>query len=833
MRDTMLTQQEELRFAKARRAVIAREFKNLNPEQQRAVLATEGPLLLLAGAGSGKTTVLIQRIANLMKYGRGSDTTEVPENVTQDDLLFLENLATTGQGDEIRGENLCKIEPATPWSILAITFTNKAAGELKERLEHRLGSAARDIWASTFHSACTKILRRDIDKLGLSSNFTIYDTDDSLRVIKECMRELAIDEKAMPPRSVLGYISRAKDEMKLGGAYLAECEKAGDFRLIKIAKIYFSYEKRLWDASALDFDDIILHTVRLLQQSEEVRTRYQRKFRYVLIDEYQDTNNLQYLLASTLAGGYENFCVVGDDDQSIYRFRGATIENIMSFEEQYKGSRVIRLEENYRSSKHILEASNAVIRNNKGRKGKALWTKAPDGELLHLYTAQNEHDEANFIATKMLEHYAQGQKWSDHAILYRMNAQSNQLENACKRNAIPYKIIGGTRFFDRAEVKDMVAYLAVLNNPEDDLRLTRIINNPPRGIGAKTIELVQEVAQREECSLFAIVDNVMRYPELQKAGAKLAQFAQMMGELSTLVATIPLDEFYEELVKRTGYDVMLEAKNTVEDRTRLENVRELLTSINGYTENAGEEPTLSGFLDEIALYTNLDSHDTEQDYVVMMTMHSAKGLEFPVVFIAGAEEGIFPGVRAIGEIEEMEEERRLCYVAMTRAKSQLFLTCASQRMLFGRTSNNQPSRFTEEIPPEFLEKTGRSPFSESVEDGWSKGGTTGRGYDGDSFGGNFAPTQRTVATTGGGASYGGFRQAMANAPKAPPRSVAKPTAFIPTFQKGDMVKHKAFGAGMILSVQKMGGDAMVEIAFDEKGTKRLMLKSAAAHMEKM
>ena len=821
----MLDQEQELRFSKARRGAIAREFAHLNPEQQRAVLATEGPLLLLAGAGSGKTTVLIHRIANLMKYGRGSDSPEVPERVTEDDLRFLEEYAASGAGDRARQEALCRLEPAAPWTILAITFTNKAAGELKERLERMLGPAANDIWASTFHSACVRILRRDIEKLGFSSSFTIYDTDDSLRVVKDCLKDLNIDEKQFPPRSVLGYISRAKDAMKLAEEYLADCERAGDFRLTKIAKVYVEYQRRLWEASALDFDDIILHTVRLLQQHEDVRAFYQRKFRYVLIDEYQDTNNLQYLLASTLAGGYENFCVVGDDDQSIYRFRGATIENILSFEEQYKGCRVIRLEENYRSTRHILEASNAVIRNNQGRKGKELWTRAGEGEKLQLYTAMNENDEAQYVAARILEDYSQGRHWKDHAVLYRMNAQSNQVEQAFKRNGIPYRIIGGTRFFDRAEVKDMIAYLAVLNNPEDDLRLTRIINNPPRGIGAKTIETAQAIAQREGASLYAVIDNARMYPELERSAAKLAAFTNLMGELTQLLTTLPLDQFYEEMMLRTGYAAMLETKNTVEDRTRLENIRELLTSIRGYMENAGDEPTLAGFLDEIALYTDLDSHDPDQDCVVMMTMHSAKGLEFPVVFVVGAEEGIFPGIRAIGEPDEMEEERRLCYVAMTRAKEKLYLTCAGQRMLFGRTSANRPSRFLEEIPPEHLERSGRN----FLDRGDSWGGIPSRtsGYGGYAKPERSPYDQRPEPRAPQRRDYGGFSRAMGTS------AAPKGSADLSAFHKGDMVRHKAFGQGMILSIQKMGGDALVEIAFDNVGTKRLMLKSAAAHMTKV
>jgi len=681
-----------------------------------------------------------------------------------------------------------------------------------------------------------RILRRDIDRLGFSKSFTIYDTDDFLRVIKEILKSLDMDDKQFPPRSILGVISRAKDEMKLADQFLAECEKSGDYRMIKMAKVYQEYQRRLWEASALDFDDIILHTVRLLLAHEDVRAFYQKKFKYVLIDEYQDTNNLQYLLASTLAGGYENFCVVGDDDQSIYRFRGATIENILSFEKQYPASRVIRLEENYRSTGHILNAANAVIRNNTGRKGKNLWTKAGEGEKLRLHTAMNEHDEANYVAARILDDYSQGRRWKDHAVLYRMNAQSQQMETAFKRNGIPYRIIGGTRFFDRAEVKDMIAYLAVLNNPEDDLRLTRIINNPPRGIGAKTIETAAEIARREETSLYAVVDNAGMYPELTKSAGKLSIFTGLMNELNQLLNELPLDKFYEELMIRTGYASMLETKNTGEDRTRLENIRELLTSIHGYLENMGEDAGLAGFLDEIALYTDLDNHDPDQDCVVLMTMHAAKGLEFPVVFIVGAEEGIFPGMRAIGEQEEMEEERRLCYVAMTRAKEQLYLTCANQRMLFGRTSANRPSRFTREIPEEHLSRSGRAgslgfdPFNQDV--GWGGMPSRTSGYEG--YGKPAAPAAP---------SYGGFERAMERASarsQATARwaaagssaGMSNTAAHAPDFRKGDMVVHKAFGEGMILSIQKMGGDALVEIAFDNAGTKRLMLKSAAAHMRK-
>ena len=867
----LTTQEQEQAFCRARRAAIALNYRNLNAEQQKAVLCTEGPLLLLAGAGSGKTTVLIHRVANLMRYGRGSDSPEVPGFVTPDDLAFLEDYAArpTPEG-RLRADRLCALEPAAPWSIIAITFTNKAAGELKERLERMLGAAARDVWASTFHSACVRILRRDIEKLGFPSSFTIYDTDDSIRVMKDCLKAEGIDDKQFPPRSVLGIISQAKDKLQLAADFQRESGKSGDFRMQKIARLYTAYEKRLWEAGALDFDDIILHTVRLLQQDEEVRTYYQKKFRYVLIDEYQDTNHLQYLLSSLLAGGRENICVVGDDDQSIYRFRGATIENILSFEQQYKGCRTIRLEQNCRSTKSILAAANAVIRHNEGRKGKELWTAGAQGEKVSLYTAMNENDEAQFVANTILSDFRAGQRWNAHAILYRMNAQSNQLEVAFKRNGIPYRVIGGTRFFDRAEVKDMLAYLCVISNHQDDLRLSRIINNPPRGIGSTTVERARAIAAEEGLSLWEVIADPAPYPELQKAAAKLGQFTAMLEALTALSRTMDLPAFYDEVVARSGYEAMLTAKNDVENRTRLENVRELSTSIQGYIENAEGQPTLAGFLDEIALYTDLDNHDPNEDAVVMMTMHAAKGLEFPVVFVVGMEEGIFPGIRSIGDPEEMEEERRLCYVALTRAKERLYLTCAGQRMLFGRTSSNRPSRFAGEIPPELLEQSGRSYLSRDTSygarewswdedrdtqaprsargqvstyrDPYSRGGSApaSGGYGGGrSTGGGYPGRAGGTDSMGGGTGRGtgGFRRASAPISQRPASGYTPPStgsaAALPQFQKGDTLEHKAFGRGMVLSVQKMGGDALIEIAFDNVGTKRLMLKSAAQHMKKL
>ena len=821
-----MTQEFTSRYAAARRAVIARRYRRMNDMQREAVLATEGPLLLLAGAGSGKTTVLIHRIANLMKYGRGSDSEEVPEFVTGDDLAFLERYAETGEGDRARQERLCRLEPAAPWTILAITFTNKAAGELKDRLAAMLGPSANDIWASTFHSACVRILRRDIDKLGFSSSFTIYDTDDSLRVVKDILKELNMDDKQFPPRSILGYISRAKDAMKLAPDYLAECKAAEDFRLTKIANVYMEYQRRLWEANALDFDDIILHTVRLLQGFEEVRAYYQKKFRYVLIDEYQDTNNLQYLLASLLAGGRENICVVGDDDQSIYRFRGANIENILNFEEQYDACRTIRLEQNYRSTQNILDAANAVIRHNTGRKGKTLWTESGAGEKVLVKTVFSESDEANFVASKIMESCEQGKTWRDNAILYRMNAQSNALEMALKRNGIPYKVYGGMKFFDRAEVRDMLAYLCVVDNPADDLRLRRIVNVPARGIGGTSVEKVVQIAGEEGCSLFSVMERAAEYPALRASAAKIGAFVALIRELRELEETLELPELYDAVCEKSKYVHALEEKKDMESRGRIENVQELRSSIIGFLENSPEDPSLAGFLDSVALYTDLDDAPESDNCVSLMTMHSAKGLEFSNVFVVGMEEGVFPGSRVIGEGEEMEEERRLCYVAMTRAREQLVMTAARQRMLYGRTNNNPPSRFLEELPQEPVEREDSAAVP-----------TTGSGAASFDF-------RTRMAAAGGGTAgantgeQGAYASRRRRAPRPPrdPGFTQEPAvqgSELPQLQKGDAIRHRTFGEGMVLSVRPMGNDALVEVAFDGVGTKRLMLRAAGVHITKL
>ena len=799
----------DIRYTALRRAVIENEFEKLNEMQRQAVLKTEGPLLLLAGAGSGKTTVLINRIINLLRFGCGYESELAPDWAGDSDLMTLA-MAVDDPASVPAGEidRLCAVDPPKPWEIIAITFTNKAAGELKARLEVACGDAGRDIWAHTFHTACTRILRRYIERLGYSQNFTIYDEDDKKRLMVSVIRDLGFDEKRFDPKGVMSVISRAKDNLIMPEAFAAQAGE--DYYKKTVARIYAEYQKRCRKASALDFDDIICKTVELLQTEDDVREYYQRKFRYVLVDEYQDTNHAQYVLCSLLAGGWRNFCVVGDDDQSIYKFRGATIENILDFEHQYKDAQTIRLEQNYRSTQSILNAANAVIAHNLGRKGKKLWTANSQGDPITVYEASDEGTEANYVAGRIIT-TSRGSNFKDFAILYRTNAQSNALEFAMKRNGIPYRVIGGTRFFDRAEVKDMLSYLCVINNRADDLRLKRIINNPARGLGPKTIETAQRLAQAEGKPLYAVVSDPYSYGPLEKPAMKLMQFSALVEGLAQLLEEgMSLPDFYEELLIRSGYVDALNAKPTEENKTRLENVRELKSSINAYVENA-ETPTLAGFLEEIALYTDLEQYNEGDDAVVMMTMHSAKGLEFPHVFLVGFEDGLFPGMRAIGDREEMEEERRLCYVAITRAKKSLSISHARQRMLYGRTSAALPSRFLKEIPEECIVKKGG--FRRTQESRYEYGGGYGKTYD----------------------SYPSY---SANARKTPQK---RPVASMASDNKasylelnqGDMVMHAAFGRGMVLSVMKMGGDALLEIAFDQIGTKKLMAKTASPHMKKL
>ena len=818
----------ERRFIQARHDAIATEYSNLNPCQRQGVLATEGPLLLLAGAGSGKTTVLIHRVANLLRFGRGSDTDEIPIPISEDEVQFLEQYAAAPDAAQRPlMEYLCAVEPARPWEVLAITFTNKAANELKERLGRMLGEeVAADVWASTFHSACVRILRRDIDRLGFDRSFTIYDSDDSKRVIKDIIKELELEEKSFPPREVQSIISRAKNDMQTPEDFAEQGKAINDWRKIRMGKVYSLYNKKLRDANALDFDDLLWHTVRLLETAGDVREYYQRKFRYILIDEYQDTNALQYRLAALLTNQAKNICVVGDDDQSIYRFRGADITNILSFERQFRGARVIRLEQNYRSTQNILDAANAVIRHNQGRKGKTLWTENGRGELVTVKTTYNESDEANFVLGQIMMYYRRGGNWGDCAVLYRTNAQSNAMEYACKRNGVPYKIYGGLKFFDRAEVKDMLAYLCVINNPTDDLRLRRIINVPARKIGVATVDKAQLIAARYGLTLYDVLCRAEEFPELKSSAAKLKPFTDMIEEMRRRLPDCPLPEFYDYVCERSGYAPALREKDDVESRGRLENVQELKSSILTYLENAeGTEPSLSGFLDEIALYTDLDSRADGDNCVTMMTMHAAKGLEFPQVFVVGMEEGLFPGNRAMGDGAEMEEERRLCYVAMTRAREKLTLTNARQRTLYGRTTPCMPSRFLNEIPEENMEWLSKpQPRSESWEERDSDYGDRGYG----SYGGYGQRSAAPVVTRREPAEpKAGALRSAAGASKAAPKAAA-PRMQI---QAGETVEHDAFGRGLVLSVRAMGGDALVEVAFDSVGTKKLMLKMAAQHLK--
>ena len=812
----------DTRFLTARRQYIASQFQNLNNMQQEAVLTTEGPLLLLAGAGSGKTTVLINRIANLMKYGSGADSYEIPDTVTEEDVEFLESAANMelSELDRHRADWLCAVRPAAPWSIIAITFTNKAANELKERLSVLLGPEAQDIWAMTFHSACCRILRREIERMGYSRSFTIYDASDSERVMKDVIKDMGLDDKTFPAKVVLGAISKEKDNLTSPQDLLDRAEAANDIRLLHIARAYEKYQTRLRDNNALDFDDIICVTVRLLQEHEEVRKYYQRKFRYVLVDEYQDTNHVQYLLTSLLAGGYENICVVGDDDQSIYRFRGATIENILSFEQQYRGARVIRLEQNYRSTGNILDAANHVIARNQGRKGKTLWTDQGAGQPIRYYQAENQEEEAQYIAKTIHQAYAKGEKLKDFTILYRNNALSNFLQTCFVRNGIPFAVVRGRSFLDSLEIRDMRAYLEVIHNPGDSVRLHRIINNPPRKIGAKSLETVADIAARQGVTEFEIICKADKYAELSRASAALLRFGEMMGKLQEQKDQIPLVELYDQMLEQSGYRLNLEAQGTEEAKGRLENIQELKSNIVDYQKRCEEEsvqPTLEGLLEELSLISDVDKYDENADVVTMMTMHSAKGLEFPKVFIVGAEEGLFPSYRSMESEEEMEEERRLCYVAMTRAKRELTITCSRRRMLYGQTMFGKPSRFVDEIPPELVQEVevrpqrsagyGQQSGNRQAATAWQRGGTVSWQQG--------TPQRESKRVT------------------APSPSFASKPSPVPEFRAGMQVKHKAFGLGIVRETTPMGGDLLLRIEFEKVGEKLMMAKTAGKFMQKV
>lgn len=730
---------------------LKKQFSHMNNMQQQAVFCTEGPLLILAGAGSGKTTVLVNRIAYILQ------------------------------------SELCK-----PWQILAITFTNKAAVELKERICNAVPEGGSDIWAATFHSTCARILRRYGDRIGFTSHFTVYGTDDQKKLVKDILKQLNYDEKMLPVKRVLNEISKAKDEMLTPQEML---KRAGYDNLKQsVAKVYEIYQSRLKTADAMDFDDMLCKTVEIFQKCPDILEFYQNQFKYIMVDEYQDTNKVQYKFVSMLAAKYGNICVVGDDDQSIYKFRGATIENILSFENTFKGAKMIRLEQNYRSTQNILNAANGVISNNTMRKGKTLWTENAVGDKIEVHTSDSERDEAQFIAKTILDGVADGRKFSDFAILYRMNAQSNSIEQALSRSGIPHRVIGGRRFYDREEIRDMVAYLQVINNPHDDVRLGRIINVPKRGIGATTLEKASEIAAGLGESIYSVIKDADVYPQLSRAATKLKSFVALIDGLMEAEQSgdYSLAELYNLILEHTDYEKYLKTEKDNPD-VRIENIEELSSNIIKFEEDYAEEASLSNFLEEISLQTDIDNYDAEADSSVMMTLHSAKGLEFPVVFIAGLEEGVFPSIATMMNPDELNEERRLAYVGITRAKEKLYITKAKSRMLMGHTSYNKVSRFVNEIPPELLNYTGE---------------------------------KKTFASTNGFSASSSHISIGAGSKFTPNKSFntfTKPAVKSGTvYKKGDCVFHKVFGKGMIMKTEKMGNDTMLEVAFDKAGTKTLM-----------
>lgn len=722
----------------------------LNERQKEAVLATEGPVLVLAGAGSGKTTVLVNRIAYMISE------------------------------KHIR-----------PWNILAITFTNKAAREMKDRIERLLGDTAKDMWIGTFHSVCVRILRSCIDLLGYSRDFVIYDTADTKTVMKECLRELDIDEKSFPVRNVLSIISNAKNDLMDAATF--ENVYKSDYRMSIIAKIYYRYQTKLRKNNAVDFDDIILNTVKILSENPDVLSKYQDKFQYILVDEYQDTNNSQYLLINLLAQANRNLCVVGDDDQSIYKFRGANIGNILNFEDDYSDVQKITLDQNYRSTQNILDAANSVISNNKDRMGKSLWTSNGDGNKVFVYTGTNEYDEARYIARQIKKHFDEQGSFSDCAILYRTNAQSRVIEEMLMRESVPYKVLSGLRFYDRKEIKDIIAYLRVVYNPNDDVSLARIINEPKRKIGNATLEKARNIAREKETSLYDVISHADDYPEFKTAIKKLLSFSEIIQSLIKLKDTVTIEDLTGRILNDTGYMPELVMEDTTESKTRIENLGEFISVITEFEKNEETGNTLGEFLENISLVSDIDGYDENEDSAVLMTIHSAKGLEFPIVFLSGLEEGLFPGMRSMESDDDIEEERRLCYVAITRAKEQLYITKTISRTIHGKTMPTTASRFFKEIPVEYLEdKTTLQPKVAKVMQDLGVRNAA-------------APKKEVYMTKGFGSSV-----------------KSSGSTDYSKFKAGDAVEHRTFGRGEILKATPCGNDCILEIQFESIGFKRLM-----------
>ena len=779
-----------------KRSAFETYFQELNAQQRQAVFSVTGPVLVLAGAGSGKTTAIIQRIVNMIYFGDGY--MQADAYLSAEDAAWLQEYREgTVPADLERMREILAVRPIRPWNILAITFTNKAAGEMRARLASTLGEEmAGQVNASTFHSACVRILRRSIALLGYGNDFVIYDTDDAKRLMKNCLAENNVSEKQFPPRTVIQEISRAKDAM-ISPEQMQE-DSAGDYRKMMIAKLYAAYQRHLQESNALDFDDIIYLTVELFQKHPEELEKYQDRYRYVLVDEYQDTNHAQYQLVSLLTRQNKNLCVVGDDDQSIYRFRGATIENILGFEAEFPNCSVIRLEQNYRSTQTILDAANSVIANNEGRKEKHLWTELGTGDKIVWYQADDEADEAAYVVESIQKSVQNGGTYGENAILYRMNAQSNALERVLIRKDIPYRIYGGTRFYDRKEIRDMIAYMSIVENPSDIVRFGRIVNEPKRGIGDATVALIENITSDLHVSPLEVMQNVDDYPVLSKKAQALKKFAQMWMDLQNASLEMTLEEFLDYLLDKTGYRTAMQALGE-EGELRLENIEELKSSMHTYEESA-EEATLSGFLEEISLYTDVDKYEPDQDVVMLMTVHSAKGLEFSNVYLVGMEQGVFPGMRSMDAKDDVEEERRLAYVALTRAKKHLTISTTSSRMLFGMTMRNLPSQFLKEIDSSLIavEKKQR-PFGQKAVSRASE------------------PVQSM------------FLQRQMTAQKS-----AKPSpSGIIDLRVGDRIRHKTFGEGTILSMEKMGNDTMLEIGFDLVGTKKIMANFARSKFQKL
>ncbi len=780
-------------FLNLRKNVIEKDFDRMNNMQKEAVFSVDGSLLVLAGAGSGKTTVIVNRIANIIKYGNGYNSTEIPGYVNQSDVEFLREFIENkfpSEAEKERAHRLCSMNPCNPWNIIAITFTNKAAGELKERLNKMLGEdAGSGVWASTFHSACVRILRREIENIGYNRNFTIYDSDDSLRLIKDCMKEQNVDDKHFTPKSIQTLISNGKNELLMPDEFADRYSY--DYRMRVAGEIYKSYQQKLKNANALDFDDLIMKTVMLFREHEDVLKHYSEKFKYVLVDEYQDTNHSQYMLVNQLSSANGNICVVGDDDQSIYKFRGATIENILSFDKRMSGTKTIRLEQNYRSASNILEAANRVIEKNKTRNAKVLWTNNEAGEKITRYHSIDDQNEAMYIANTIMNMVKEdGYSYNDFGILYRINAQSGLLERTFSKMALPHKIIGGVRFYDRKEIKDILAYLNLIVNNSDDLRLKRIINEPKRGIGVSSVDLVEGLSTSLDKSMFEILGISGQIDPLMRVSPKLSGFYRMISGLISKKDMLPLNEFVELVINETGYKKALEIKDDMESRGRIENIMELVSNALSFM-SANENATLESFLEEVALVSAIDNHDPDADAVSLMTVHSAKGLEFPVVFIYGIEEGIFPSMMSSGDESEMEEERRLCYVAITRAKKKLFVTHSNSRFLYGKTIQNQLSRFAQDIPENLVEII--KPEVKKLP--------------------NDMQTQ--------------YKTSFANHQSMFQNELTKEeTVSANTYVVGLTVEHVTFGKGMIVSLKKMANDTFLEVAFEKVGTKKLMANFA-------